>query len=88
MHKESFAAIVQLRFDQVTLDGTCLDRNLRLNFKNLILNPSTETLGNLKFSELYTAMISTGEATESQMTLEYLKDVSSFSYDICKLNET
>ena len=81
IYKESFAAIVQLKVETITDKYVNMDENL-INLFNKIVNQPDNTVFNSimesqQFKELYSHIVTPSEGTESKMTIEYLKDVSS-----------
>ena len=81
LHKECFCALVQFRVESLTAKYTDIDAGLIALFQYLKHNPSPslnkEVVENAKFLELLNSIISSVDGTQSKMSIEYLKDVSS-----------
>ena len=81
LHKESFCALGQFRVESLTAKYTDIDAGLITLFQDLKHNQSPslnkEVVENAKFLELFNSITSSVDGTQSKMTIEYLKDVSS-----------
>ena len=81
LHKESFCALVQFRVESLTSNYANIDAGLIALLQDLKQNPSPsanrEVIENGKFLELFGNITTPVDGTESKMTVEYLKDVSS-----------
>ena len=79
LHKECFCALVQFRVESLTAKYTDIDAGLIALFQYLKHNPSPslnkEVVENAKFHQ--NSIISSVDGTQSKMSIEYLKDVSS-----------
>ena len=81
IHKEMFCALVQFRVESLTSNYDTMDAKLKELFLKLKSDPSSqnldEILHNPEFESLSEEILKTTEGTESEMTIAYLKDVSS-----------
>ena len=78
--KESFNALIQHRVKSLTEDLTCVNNELLDNLQRLRDNPSLENvdliISSNTFNDLYNRIFKT-TGTQGQITVAYLKDVSS-----------
>ena len=81
VHKECFTSLVQYRAEDLTCAYESMDETLKLQLIDLIKVPKAEKLETIlnspSFKQLYEQIFSHNDGTESQMTISYLKDISS-----------
>ncbi len=81
LHKETFCALVQFRVEKITSNYEAIDTQLIEAFQELRLSPNPTNLDNVieneHFTQIYLAVVKPNDGTESRMTTEYLRDVSS-----------
>ena len=81
VHKECFTSLVQYHAEDLTCAYESMDETLKLQLIDLIKVPKAEKLETIlnspSFKQLYEQIFSHNDGTESQMTISYLKDISS-----------
>ena len=76
-----FCALVQTRVEQLSSDYESMDKDLKDMFLQLQSNPSAALLESIvthpKFQNLFEGIMQESEGTDCQMSVAYIKDVSS-----------
>ena len=79
LHKEGFDALVQTRIEELTNNFDDIDHDLLMKLITLRQSPSSDTLDDVINTNVFKSLVDavlTATGTHSQMTINYLKDVS------------
>ena len=80
IHKELFDALIQYRFESIEQNNSGISKDLYSNLVKLRKTPSPLTLENVlkskSFDMLVTDILQYKERSDGNLTVEYLKDVS------------